>query len=110
MAQFRTSTLVSYFEGWRAEIFMEFCTIFFGKASLCHLGIIQSGELIPLLPGDHEGGQVGGVDGEEHHGEQRPDRRHEPRRGSKKLFNEYKKRTRNKQRKKNVLNLIIMEP
>ena len=70
MAQFQTSAQVSYFEGWRAEIFMEFCTLFLG--SPCHLGIIQPRELVPLLPGDHEGGQVGGVDGEEHHGEQRP--------------------------------------
>ena len=28
-------------------------------------------------PGDHEGGEVGGVDGEEHHGEERPDGGHE---------------------------------
>ena len=46
--------------------------------SLIHLGVIQPGELVPLLPGDHEGGQVGCVDGEEHHGKQRPDRRHKP--------------------------------
>ena len=56
----------------------NFAHYFSGVASLCHLGIIQPGELVPLLPGDHEGGQVGGVDGEENHGEQRPDRRHEP--------------------------------
>ena len=31
-----------------------------------------------LLSGDHEGGEVGGVDGEEDHGEQCPDARHEP--------------------------------
>ena len=87
MAQFQTSAQVSYFEGWRAEIFMEFCTLFLG--SPCHLGIIQPGELVPLLPGDHEGGQVGGVDGEEHHGEQRPHWGHEPekqQRGSQKHF------------------------
>ena len=35
-------------------------------------------EVEELLPGDHEGGEVGGVDGEEHHREQRPDRGHEP--------------------------------
>ena len=51
----------------------NFAQYFSAEASLCHLSIIQSRELIPLLPGDHEGGQVGGVDGEEHHGEQRPD-------------------------------------
>ena len=33
-----------------------------------------------LFAGDHEGGEVGGVDGEEHHGKQRPDARHESRR------------------------------
>ena len=31
-----------------------------------------------LFPGDHEGRQVGGVDGEEHHSEHGPDVRHEP--------------------------------
>ena len=41
-------------------------------------GVINPSELVPLLPGDHEGRQVGGVDGEEHHGEQRPDGGHEP--------------------------------
>ena len=43
-----------------------------------HLGVVDARELSPLLPGDHEGGEVGGVDGEEHHREQRPDRGHEP--------------------------------
>ena len=38
-------------------------------------------QVVVLLPGDHEGGQVGGVDGEEHHREQRPDARHEPGQG-----------------------------
>ena len=31
-----------------------------------------------LLPGDHEGGQVGGVDGEKDHREEGPDAGHEP--------------------------------
>ena len=37
------------------------------------LGVLQAGEVVVLLPGDHEGGQVGGVDGEEDHGEESPD-------------------------------------
>ena len=32
-----------------------------------------------LLAGYHEGGEVGGVDGQEDHREQSPDARHEPR-------------------------------
>lgn len=39
--------------------------------------IVNTGELVKLLPRDHEGGQVGSVNGEEHHGEQRPHVRHE---------------------------------
>lgn len=39
--------------------------------------IVDTGELVKLLPRDHEGGQVGSVNGEEHHGEQRPHVRHE---------------------------------
>ena len=42
------------------------------------LGVVQPGEVVVLLPGDHEGGQVGGVDGEEDHGEESPDAGHEP--------------------------------
>ena len=30
------------------------------------------------LPGDHEGGEVGGVDGQEHHRKQGPHGRHKP--------------------------------
>ena len=41
-------------------------------------GVINPTELVPLLPGDHEGRQVGGVDGEEHNREQGPDRGHKP--------------------------------
>ena len=37
-------------------------------------------EVEELLPGDHEGGEVGGVDGEEDQGEQRPHIGHQPRR------------------------------
>ena len=37
-------------------------------------------EVEELLPGDHEGGEVGGVDGEEDQGEQRPHVSHQPRR------------------------------
>lgn len=40
--------------------------------------IVYPGELVELFPRDHEGGQVGSVDGEEHHGKQRPHVRHEP--------------------------------
>lgn len=39
--------------------------------------IVHPCELVELLPRDHEGGQVGSVNGEEHHGEQRPHVRHE---------------------------------
>ena len=39
--------------------------------------VIESRVLIPVLPGDHEGGERGRVDGEEDDGEQRPDGRHE---------------------------------
>ena len=45
-----------------------------------HLGVVDTRELCPLLPGDHEGGEVGGVDGEEDQGEQRPHVSHQPRR------------------------------
>ena len=55
---------------------MEFCTLFLG--SPCHLGIIQPRELVPLLPGDHEGRQVGGVDGEEDESKESPDICHQP--------------------------------
>ena len=41
-------------------------------------GVINPTELVPLLPGDHEGGQVGGVDGEEDHREESPDWGHKP--------------------------------
>ena len=37
------------------------------------LGVLQSGEVMVLLPRDHEGCQVGGVDGEEDHREESPD-------------------------------------
>ena len=36
-----------------------------------------------FFSGNHKGGQVGGVYGKEHHGEQRPDTGHEPGKGSK---------------------------
>ena len=42
------------------------------------LGVLQPGQVVVLLPGDHEGGQVGGVDGEEDHREEGPDAGHEP--------------------------------
>ena len=42
------------------------------------LGVLQSGEVMVLLPRDHEGCQVGGVDGEEDHREESPDTGHEP--------------------------------
>ena len=41
-------------------------------------GVLDPGEVEVFLPGDHEGGQVGGVDGEEDEGEQGPDIGHEP--------------------------------
>ena len=37
------------------------------------LGVLQPGEVMVLLPRDHEGGQVCGVDGEEDHGKESPD-------------------------------------
>ena len=42
------------------------------------LGVLQSGEVMVLLPRDHEGCQVGRVDGEEDHREESPDTGHEP--------------------------------
>ena len=42
------------------------------------LGVLQPGQVVVLLPRDHEGGQVGSVDGEEDHREEGPDTRHEP--------------------------------
>ena len=41
-------------------------------------GVIDPTELVPLLPRDHEGRQVGCVDGEEDDREQSPDRSHKP--------------------------------
>jgi hypothetical protein len=38
--------------------------------------IRKSGEVVVLLARDHEGGQVGRVDGQEHNRKQRPDARH----------------------------------
>ena len=35
-----------------------------------------------FFSGNHKGGQVGGVYGKEHYGEQRPDAGHEPGKGS----------------------------
>ena len=43
-----------------------------------HLVVVDALQLVELLSGNHERGQVGGVDGEEHDGEQRPHGRHEP--------------------------------
>ena len=40
--------------------------------------ILDARKLVELLLGDHEGGQVGGVDGEEDHREESPDAGHEP--------------------------------
>ena len=37
------------------------------------LRVLQPREVVVLLPRDHEGRQVCGVDGEEDHGEERPD-------------------------------------
>lgn len=31
--------------------------------------IVHAGELVELFPRDHKGGQIGSVNGEEHHGE-----------------------------------------
>ena len=45
-----------------------------------HPGVVNPTELVPLLPGDHEGGERGGVDGEEDDGEERPHRGHHARR------------------------------
>jgi len=45
---------------------------------LSHPKIRESGQVVVLLARDHEGGQVGRVDGQEYHREQRPDTRHEP--------------------------------
>ena len=42
------------------------------------LGVVQPRQVMVLLAGDHEGGQVGGVDGQEYHREQSPDAGHEP--------------------------------
>lgn len=42
--------------------------------------IVDPGVAVPLLPRDHEGGERGGVDGEEDDGEERPHRRHHARR------------------------------
>ena len=39
--------------------------------------VVQPGVGVPLLPGDHEGGQRGRVDGQEDHGEQGPNGGHE---------------------------------
>ena len=43
-----------------------------------HPKIVDSTEVVVLLPGNHEGGQVGCVHGEEDDGKQRPDAAHEP--------------------------------
>ncbi len=43
---------------------------------MSHPKIRESGEVVVLLARDHEGGQVGRVDGQEHHRKQRPDARH----------------------------------
>lgn len=43
-----------------------------------HPGIVNATEFMELLPGDHDGCQVGGVDGEEHDGEHGPHVGHEP--------------------------------
>ena len=40
-------------------------------------GVLHSGEVEELLPGDHEGGEVGSVDGEEDEGEESPDVGHQ---------------------------------
>lgn len=41
--------------------------------------VVQPAQLVELLARDHERGQVGRVDREEHHGEHRPHVGHEPR-------------------------------
>ncbi len=43
---------------------------------MSHPEIREPREVVVLLARDHEGGQVGRVDGQEHHGKQRPDTRH----------------------------------
>jgi hypothetical protein len=40
---------------------------------LAYPGVVDALEVVPLLPGDHEGGQVGCVDGQEDHSKQSPD-------------------------------------
>ena len=41
-------------------------------------GVLNSREIKELLPGDHEGGQVGRVDGEEDESKESPDICHQP--------------------------------
>ena len=48
--------------------------------TLTHPGVLDARVAVPLLPGDHECGEGGGVDGEEDDGEERPHRRHHARR------------------------------
>ena len=43
-----------------------------------HPVVVNALQLVELLSGNHERGQVGCVDGEKHDGEQRPHGRHEP--------------------------------
>jgi len=38
--------------------------------------IVHAGKLVEFFPRDHKGSQIGSVNGEEHHSEQRPDVRH----------------------------------
>jgi hypothetical protein len=40
---------------------------------LAYPGVVDALEVVPLLPGDHKGGQVGRVDGQEDHSKQSPD-------------------------------------
>ena len=41
--------------------------------------VVETPEVVPLLPGDHEGGKGGGVDGQKDDGEQGPDGGHKAR-------------------------------
>ena len=48
------------------------------SGDMSHPGVVHPDEVVPLFSGDHESCQAGRVDGQEHHGEQCPDRGHEP--------------------------------
>ncbi len=43
---------------------------------MAHSLVVDAFEVVILLSSDHEGGQIGGVDGQENHGEGGPDASH----------------------------------